>query len=637
MDMIIMRAKARKSPYWTEELDKEPILAGREIVDYLGAMTTNFPSVFVVEENMIKLRDSSRTGVEQAQAHLPYAYFQSSDASPKFASGVRLDGFVLWGQMPKVSLAYCMLRRTPLEGQVLEECIPQVRVSVFEGQFYASEEEGKLKIVFDGVRYHFTEGKGERECDVPDSVERWYKTLPRRYQFTNERSTVSPVVKLSIRYENGQLVVAEGQGEGRKELSYEGVTYQVAEGGGDLLVEIPSPVRSWINQAFREFTWVERDLSRMEAYQDGLYKEVHTQHVASLREMFKELDPETVIVAPADGQGACAEAWPGRGFYGDLVVTAESNPQVVRETAAQTIERALQGVREGDKVLCICSYISVFFPKVPPFPTLWIDHDLILDRGIPGIHRVSEALFTTNCNTTLLAVLDRHGRRKWKPFHVPYTLNLMTQTRLIIPKLSRMAVEAIRTIPGVTVFVPQSLQAYVAFAGVRYVTYGEGGMLTHPPEDVPVLATDFSTMLDFRRAYASFIGRVVSQEDAQPFVLIQGKIRSRTIYRVRSVDSHKIPVGAYREEIFGDYYFALPEHMPIARATHRRGEDFFFSQYNVREYDQGDWTVDQMILSRLNEGSSREEVREAVVDVLGYSSSEMEKKYHYALEGKQVA
>lgn len=401
-----------------------------------------------------------------------------------------------------------------------------------------------------------------------------------------------PPTRLLLSYEDGRAVFTEGEGEKGKVLEFEGVIYEVALGSSEHRVVVPQEVESWAKAVYSPQVWVERDMTDMTVYQTESYGDIAAEHRETVRELLSTIPEDVHLIVPGDGEGLVAALWTGRGTYGDPVVTARTHPLVKKEVAEETVTRGRQEAG-ANKTLLLGVYISAFYSTPPQdLPSLWIDHDKILDR-IKGLHRLSEALYSLGYETTCRSSLDRWGRKRWKPYHMPYTERARAQRMLSFPHLSRAALEVLRN-TDLVAFVPSAVYTFVRGIGATIVPYGPQEPLRAPPEDVPVFSVSVVDMLGSKRAYFVPFGRVLSLEDAVCHTAKKGVLVARTLYYVPDEMEYLIPLRAWRERIWDQIYFGIPEEVPMAYVRYRSGSSYLVLQYKVLPYqsDVG-WSPDR--------------------------------------------
>lgn len=416
------------------------------------------------------------------------------------------------------------------------------------------------------------------------------------------------VETLLVARTNVDFFISRGRGPHPVMIDEDDKTYQVSLGRSDEEVEVSPGLLAQIKEIFKAPTWVERDVTDIRTYETNAYDSVYESHRAFAKYIIDTVPREVHLIVPGDGPGLFAALSDRPGTFGDLVTTERTHYRVRRETAEETIARGrIEG--EGKPLLLINAYTSLFFSTPPPdIPSIWIDHPLILDREIPGLERISEALYVCGVTTDLKVALDRYGRRRWKPYHVPYTQELRKQRRLRIARMSQVAQEAFRSIQGLHAFVPASLGDYSAASGAITTVEEEASDLS-----VPLLVTSFSEMIGSGSCYVSFLGRVLDIDDARRHTARKPILYSRTIYWVPEESSNLVPTGAIMERIWDQIYFAIPDaEATKAYVEYRRGRDFQRSEYEVRPFQEDTgWGCDEKVWDTLHPGSTEQDLEKA--------------------------
>lgn len=419
--------------------------------------------------------------------------------------------------------------------------------------------------------------------------------------------------------------VTEGRGPNPEIFTTsEGRTLIVAEGRSGVDAEISHRERQELGAKYNRPAWVDRDITQLAIYETDKYDDVHESHIPMMKEILAAIPPETHLIVPGDGQGLVANMWNGSGTFGDKVTTLKSNSKIVRESAEETVARGRQEAG-ASPMLMICSYISKFYATPPDdIPALWIDHQLILDRGIRDLERVSEALYAYRVTTDLKIALDRHGRRKWKPYHVPYTRELVKQTELRIVTLSQVALEAFRSIRGLRVHVPKELESYARSSGASVKRLTEETL-----EEVPLLAVNFSQMVGEGKCYFAPIGRVVRLDDAIRFLVQKRRLYARVVYWVHENESYLVPQSVLREKVWDVIYFSVPDDQTtMVNVQYRKGADSLVLNYDVLPYEMFDgWDPDEAFRRSVEEAEELQELS-SIADKHGLPTTpELEELY----------
>jgi hypothetical protein len=130
-------------------------------------------------------------------------------------------------------------------------------------------------------------------------------------------------------------------------------------------VRVPIPLEV---RAVYQRKWLEADYSQPKLKDGDYYTRSigsysawsYPVHVDQVRDILKNVPSDWVVIAPADGLGVVARAWPGKLVSGDQVKSTYSHQETRSELIEGTIDR---GIRESGNKLVIFSYCWEWVPQ----------------------------------------------------------------------------------------------------------------------------------------------------------------------------------------------------------------------------------------------------------------------------------
>jgi len=280
-------------------------------------------------------------------------------------------------------------------------------------------------------------------------------------------------------------------------------------------------------------------------------------HVGYVKEVLSHVPHDWTIVAPADGLGVVAAAWPGDVVSGDLVHTEKTDTRTFKESIESTLARGL--LSPSRNKLFLYSYCLCFSrPQFSEIERISRSHYSIIldcvDWGL-GFRRCSSLIYVGPFVPGIPIPDYRYMSHRWelkrKGGAVLYTENLLK--------------------------IPDPVECFRHDSTVDYLTAMRPGLRICPMEDQRQYIsrnynlvqsgafTTLHTSLDcFIRnhgplSYCSFLGRPVDFEQVKSVKGFPSKYSSRTIYRCSSSLMAMFESALIMYSVHGDdLYFCEP-------------------------------------------------------------------------------
>lgn len=369
-------------------------------------------------------------------------------------------------------------------------------------------------------------------------------------------------VDVLVSWHTGTLTATLGVSVQPKVIEAAGFQWRVGHGKGEFPITLPPAVVAQITPPIIP-RWVERDFTDPDYYTDESYAFVQRCHAPMAREIVAALGPEYYPIVPGDGSGLFASLVKGPGVFGDTVVTKNSDKKVVRETAEQTIARADPGRL---KPVLILSYVARFLKCFTlGYPLVVIDTPQVMDI-IPGLKRVTEALYTKDIDLFLPVNFERPLRGRVKDYHAPYLLNLLRLRSFRLSIMSQAASIALRSGKCV-VGGNDEYRDYVVNSGSVFRDVDSVWLS-------PTVASMFYPDATYRGdcyfvplGNVQNLARVTEWDGISPLVC-------RTLYTVSSDSLYKVPPTCYIETVFGQVFFAIRDDVRSVTQSGRMGANF---------------------------------------------------------------